>query len=286
MKILVLGSYGMLGHKIFQVLSRNFDVYGTCREPSHQFIDLIPAEKIFTNVDANNIEQLDDVINKIRPNYVINCIGIIKHRDESKDPIPSIKINALFPHLLANLCKKYHARVIHFSTDCVFSGEKGHYKHEDKSDAEDLYGRTKFLGELHYDHCLTLRSSIIGRELYNMTGLLEWFLSMRGKTVRGYKNVFFSGISTIGMAKIIVDILMNFPSMSGLWQVATHRISKYELLSKISDRMRLGIDIIPEEEPICDRSLDGSLFNQYINFSPPSWDDMITELEEDAKQYT
>ncbi len=179
MKILILGAYGMLGHKIFQVLSGKFNVYATCRTYREEWNRILPEDRLFPGVQAEIFDSVVNVFAEVKPDVVINCIGIVKQLDAAKDPIPSITINALLPHKLALLCQRTGVRFIHLSTDCVFSGEKGNYSEKDFSDARDIYGRTKYLGEVDGEGCFTIRSSIIGKELGSCNGLLEWLVSQR-----------------------------------------------------------------------------------------------------------
>jgi dTDP-4-dehydrorhamnose reductase len=287
MKILVLGAYGMLGHKLFTRLGREFDVYGTCRElkANETWSWMFPSPRMFPWVRAEEPGTVLTPIKKVKPDVVINCIGIVKQLDAAKDAIQTITVNSLFPHQLAQTCEKEHARLIHFSTDCVFSGKKGKYKATDLTDAEDLYGRTKALGEVNKKGCVTIRSSIIGRELGTRNGLVEWFLSQKGKRVQGYKNAIYSGFTTIEMANIVKMVIARRPELSGTVQIASEPISKCDLLNLIKEKMRLDIKIESEFEHKIDRSLDGSAFNRLTDYAPPSWESMIEELARDSTMY-
>jgi dTDP-4-dehydrorhamnose reductase len=287
MKILVLGAYGMLGHKLFTRLGKDSDVYGTCRKlkTNESWSWMFPAPRMFPWVKAEEPGTVLTPIRKVKPDVVINCIGIVKQLDAAKDPIQTITVNSLFPHQLAQTCEKEHARLIHFSTDCVFSGKKGKYKATDLTDAEDLYGRTKALGEVNKKGCVTIRSSIIGRELGTRNGLVEWFLSQKGKRVQGYKNAIYSGFTTIEMANIVKMVIARRPELSGTVQIASEPISKCDLLNLIKEKMRLDIKIEPEFEHKIDRSLDGSAFNRLTDYAPPSWESMIEELAKDSTMY-
>lgn len=211
---------------------------------------------------------------------MINAVGIVKQRSAAKDSIPSLEINALFPHRLALLCKAIGARMIHMSTDCVFSGRKGLYEETDPADAEDLYGKTKFLGEVNESNCVTIRTSIIGRELSRKKSLVEWFLAQKGP-VKGYKKAIFSGFTTLEMSRIIEMILVDHPKKSGVYQVSADPINKFDLLTLIRDAMNLPTEIIPDSDFQCDRSLVSSRFRKEFNYAPPSWKTMVSEL---AKQ--
>lgn len=255
-RVLVLGGTGMLGSKVYEVLSKRFVTVATSRTADHQFIHL----------DAMDFGNVLSVLKHVDPDVVVNCIGVLK--DET-DPITSITVNALFPHQLAKFCK----RLIHISTDCVFSGKMGYYTEDDIPDPEDLYGRTKLLGEVQQDNCLTLRTSFIGRE----GGLLKWF--MDGKYARsGYTNALFSGLTTLALARLIGYLIEHHPSMYGLFHVSGDPISKYDLLVKIRDAMQLGIEVEPYEDFYCDRSLNSGLFRAETGYSIPTWDEMIGEL--------
>jgi dTDP-4-dehydrorhamnose reductase len=207
----------------------------------------------------------------------------VKQRSTAKESIPSLEINSLFPHKMAGLCKAAGMRMVHISTDCVFSGRKGRYQEADVSDAEDLYGRTKYLGEVSESHCVTLRTSMIGRELSRKQGLLEWFLSQKG-SVQGFKNAIFSGFTTLELSRIIEKILTDYPDKGGLYHVSSDPISKFDLLTLLKRKMGLRVDILPAEEPRLDRSLDSSRFRREFHYTPPPWEEMIEELSRSLKE--
>ena len=285
MKILILGAYGMLGHRIFGVLKDKFDTYATCRTFKKEWQHILHANSLINDVQAEVFHSVVKAFALSQPDVVINCIGIVKQLDAAKDPIPSIKINSLFPHELALLCQSRGARLIHFSTDCVFSGKKGNYREDDIHDAEDLYGRTKYLGEISGKGCLTIRSSIIGRELGKKHGLVEWFLSQRGKKINGYSKAIYSGFTTHAMARMVSELIENHPSLSGIWQVASDPISKYDLLCKMNAKMGLHIEIEKDEQFVCDRSLNGERFARETGIVAPSWEVMIDDLVGEAGVY-
>ncbi|MFH0816515.1 MAG: SDR family oxidoreductase [Methanobacteriota archaeon] len=288
MIVLVLGAYGMLGHKMFNQLDDGLKTYGTCRAARKNpgLSSLMPMDRLVAGVDASSIQTVENAIKKFQPDAVVNCVGIIKQLKEAKDPIPSIEINSLFPHRLAKICRDNRVRLIHFSTDCVFSGKKGFYVPEDLPDAEDVYGRSKLLGEVSGEGCLTIRSSIIGRELFTRNGLLEWFIGNSGGRVAGYKKAIYSGFTTNEMVRIVNRLLVKHPDVSGVWHVASEPISKYDLLRMINHKMDLNIEVMPDESVVCDRSLDGMSFNGRTGYVPPSWSAMIDEISsEDATNY-
>jgi dTDP-4-dehydrorhamnose reductase len=280
MRVLILGGAGMLGHKLCQQYRRRFDTWMTVRSGYREYAqyDLLDPDRVIGGVDAANFDSVIRAMAEVKPHAVVNCIGIIKQLKAAKDPIVSLNINSLFPHRLANLCQAGGVRMIHISTDCVFSGRKGAYVETDISDAEDLYGRTKFLGEVNSPGCLTMRTSIIGRELNTKSGLVEWFLGNQGGRVRGYQRVVYTGFTSIALANIIADVLENHPGLEGMYQVSSEPITKYNLLTLINETYSLNIEIESDTEVVCDRSLDSTRFRQATGFRPPSWDDMIAEM--------
>ena len=249
MVVLVLGAAGMLGHRVMQDLAPRFDLVGTVRTAASDYAGhpVMGRMRLLGDVRADDLGSINDALARTRPAAVVNCVGVIKQLPAAKSPLPAIGINALFPHQLAQLCQASKARLIHISTDCVFSGRKGGYTEDDSSDAEDLYGRTKFLGEVTGPGCLTLRTSIIGRELSGHVGLLDWFLQQRGRTVRGYARAIYSGLTTPVLARLIGDLLERHPGLEGLWHVSTDPISKYDLLALLNQAFGLGVTIERDE---------------------------------------
>lgn len=288
MRVLVLGAGGMLGHKLVQRLSaRNFAVVATMRgvEPDAVLASALPGVTLLPGVSAEAFESVEQAIRSARPQAVINCIGIVKQLDAAKDPVPSITVNALFPHLLARSCTENTARLIHFSTDCVFSGDGGPYRDDSIPDARDLYGRTKLLGEVGSPGALTIRSSIIGHELRGHHGLLDWFLSQQGGQVRGFANALYTGLTTQVMADLVGHLLSEWPDLSGVWQVASEPINKYDLLVLLRDAFGLNIIIERDDKFFCDRRLDGSRFGDRTRWSAPSWLKMVRDLRDDCSAY-
>lgn len=282
MRILILGGDGMLGHQLFKNLKSSHDVRVTLRQDPavyNKFM-MFSSENTYPGIDVIKIDKLAKVLTNFHPDAVVNAIGIVKQLPKANKSIPSLEINALFPHRLALLCKEISARMIHLSTDCVFSGKKGNYKESDTSDPDDLYGRTKLLGEVSEKHCLTLRTSMIGQELSRKKNLLEWFLSQKG-SVNGYKKAIFSGFTTLELSRIIENMILNYPDASGIYHVSSDPISKFDLLSLIKAALKLPIEIISDESFACDRSLDSSKFRREFNYNPPSWEEMICELCKD-----
>jgi dTDP-4-dehydrorhamnose reductase len=287
MRVLILGGGGMLGHKLWQAYRQRFDTWVTVRAGYRQYAryNLFDPARLLEGIDAANFDSIVRAVAEVKPQAVVNCIGIIKQLREAKAPLVSLSINSLLPHRLANLCRAASARLIHISTDCVFSGRKGNYTEDDVSDAEDLYGRTKFLGEVDAPGCLTVRTSIIGRELGTSSGLLDWFFGNRGGKVRGYTRGIYSGFTTLALARILADLLEQQPALSGVYQVSSAPISKFALLSLVNEIFGLEICIEPESEFFCDRSLDSSRFRTATGFRPPDWPAMIREMHSDPTPY-
>lgn len=290
MKVLVLGGEGMLGHKVFQVLSKRYVTAATFHKADGLWRTFpqyatSPKERLIPGVDARSFESVSEAVMRVEPDVVVNCIGIIKQLKEASDPILTITLNSLLPHRLATLCAESGARLIHVSTDCVFSGRRGRYTEDDVPDPLDLYGRSKLLGEVDKPGALTLRTSIFGRDFLKQDALLEWFLGRRGGKVQGYRNAIYSGFPTQTLARIISDLLSDQPKLSGLLHVASEPISKYDLLQAIKDAMDLDIEIEPFDDPPCDRSLDASRFARLTGYTIPSWPDMVAALAADTTPY-
>lgn len=290
MKVLVLGAEGMLGHKMFQVLGERFTAQAAFRDPKgpwqqYPIFKGVKRNKIFTGIDALDFKTAVRVLKKARPEVVINCIGIIKQMKEAESPLISITVNSLFPHQLAEFCAAKRIRLFHFSTDCVFSGKKGNYTEDDFADANDLYGRTKFLGEVNRPGCFTARTSLIGRDFAKKVSLLEWFLSQQGKKVQGFRRAIYTGLTTQALAKIVGDLISDFPDIWGVYQIASQPITKYDLLIKIRDAMKLNIEIEPFDGVAKDLSLNVSLFIKATGYKIPSWDEMIEGLKMDKTPY-
>lgn len=279
MRILILGGDGMLGHQLLKSLAQRHEVKVTLRQDldAYSSYKLFNHDNAYVGIDVRSLERLTEVMADFSPEVVINAVGIVKQRPTAKESIPSLEINSLLPHRLSVLCKAVGARLIHLSTDCIFSGKKGNYQESDPSDAEDLYGKTKFLGETQDSHCLTLRTSIIGRELSRHTSLLDWFLAQTG-LVKGFTKAIYTGFTTMEMSRIIEKMLLEYPDASGVYQVSSDPINKYELLLLIREKLGLDIEIVPDDVFCCDRSLDSSRFRAEFNYTPPSWTAMIEEL--------
>ena len=284
MRILILGGDGMLGHRLLKDLSRSHDVRVTLRQEAAAYakFKLFDETNAYTGVDVRVTDRLISVLSDYHPEAVINAVGVVKQRPDGLDPIPNLEINALLPQRLAAICGAIRAHFIHISTDCVFSGRSGGYSEDHEPDPIDVYGHSKLLGEVVAPGCITLRTSIIGRELSRKTSLLEWFLAQHG-TVRGYKNGIFSGFTTIEMSRIMEKLITHFPESSGIYHVSSYPISKFDLLSLIRDKFKLSVDLVPDYEFKLDRSLDSTRFRRDFGYTPPTWESMIEELAVDLR---
>jgi dTDP-4-dehydrorhamnose reductase len=272
----VLGSHGLIGSAVFRVLSEksSLNVYGTVRSLK---TETSFHEKIFSGVDVENASKLIEIFSLVKPDVVINCVGVTKHKHDGNDPVSAIKLNALFPHQLAKISYELNVRLIHVSTDCVFSGKKGFYLEEDLPDSDDFYGRSKALGEVLYDNSLTIRTSTIGHEINTNYGLLNWFLDQKGKC-KGFKNAIFSGLPTVVLAQVIRDYILDNNKLIGLYHVAADPINKYDLLKMISEIYNKEIIIELDEIFMIDRSLDPKKFNNATGFKAPSWPVLIQTM--------
>jgi dTDP-4-dehydrorhamnose reductase len=286
MRILILGANGMLGHELVRLFRDDPHVYALMRGDfsAVQKYGIFYKQRTICGVDAADQRLLERTLEKLGPDAVINCIGIVKQVSDAHDAVKSIEINALFPHRLAALCAGQKCRLIHISTDCVFSGAKGNYREEDNPDPVDLYGRSKLLGEVTGGDALTIRTSMIGRELNSQHGLLEWFLSQKGGQVKGYTKAVFSGFTTGALSVILKEIVFRYPALKGLYHVSSAPISKFDLLALIREKTGIDIEIVPDDQLKCDRSLDSSRFRAETQYSIPSWDSMIEKLAEDIKR--
>jgi dTDP-4-dehydrorhamnose reductase len=286
MRILILGGDGMLGHQLLRQLAPRHDVSVTLRKElsAYSTVPLFSQNRTFAGIDVRSIEAISACVKAHRSQVIVNAVGLVKQRSNTDDCNLNLELNSLLPHYLAHIAKHAGARLVHFSTDCVFSGRRGGYVETDFPDAEDVYGRTKFLGETPYPHALTLRTSIIGRELSRKAGLLEWFLGQRAM-VQGYRKAIYTGFTTLEMARIVERVLLDHPHISGVWHVSSDSIDKYELLCLIRKHFNVGSEIVPDDSFICDRSLNSERFRTAVGYAPPSWDRMIQELARDGAFY-
>ena len=279
MRILILGGDGMLGHQLLRHFSGRHEPRVTLRQGASAYrgYGLFDDRNSYYDVDIRSQDRILEVMADFRPEAVINAVGIVKQRPSAKESIPSLEINSLLPHRLAVMCRAAGARLVHVSTDCVFSGRKGGYTEDDPSDAEDLYGKSKYLGEVGDAGCVTLRTSIIGRELSRKRSLIEWFLAQRGP-INGFTRAIYSGLTTIELGRVIESLLVQHPGIWGLYHVSSEPISKFDLLVLLKNRLGLSVEIRPDDGFVCDRSLDSSRFRRELDYRPPSWPEMIDEL--------
>lgn len=290
-RVLVLGGTGMLGHKVFQHARDRFPetwctIRGRREDSGLERIGLAaPATAIREHVDAHDWDTVNGVLRELRPDVVINCVGIVKQREEARAAVPSITINALLPHRLAETLAAWNGRLVHVSTDCVFSGDRGNYTEADPSDAKDLYGRAKLLGEVTAGNAITLRTSMIGRELREHRSLLDWVLQQDGRTIKGYRRALYSGLTTIELARVICRVIQDHAALRGLYQVTSETITKYDLLTLIVDAFGLETRVEPDVEFFCDRSLVGERFRLATGYLAPPWPQLVTDLRDDPTPY-
>lgn len=281
MRILILGVSGMLGSTLFKEFSnvKTLDVFGTARSGQlTKYFDPAASEKIIYGIDVLDNDSLTRVLSTVRPSVVVNCVGLVKQLSDSKDPLIALPLNSMLPHRLSQLCSLLGARLIHISTDCVFSGVKGNYLESDLSDAEDLYGKSKYIGELHDDpHAVTIRTSIIGHELNGHRSLIDWFLAQQG-SVKGFRKAIFSGLPTAEMARMIRDYVLPNPQLSGLYHVSAKTINKYDLLKLVAGVYGKDIEIKPDENLKIDRSLDSTRFTKATGYVAPEWPELIQTM--------
>ena len=282
-KVLILGASGMLGGSILRHFYEEeiYDVYGSVR--SNEYQETLSLYQTVLIPDISNFKKLKKTISNLRPNFVINCIGIIKQHDLSSDYIQSIIINSLFPHQLASICKSINAKLIHFSTDCVFNGVNGNYDEKYPPCSNDIYGLTKTLGEINYDNHLTIRTSIIGHELKTNVSLVDWFLNQK-HSVNGYNKAYFSGLATIHLAEILHNFLLD-EKIYGLYHLSSVRISKYELLLKIKEKYNKEITINKSSSVQIDRSLNSERIQKKYGISIKTWDDQIEMMHKEYTKY-
>jgi dTDP-4-dehydrorhamnose reductase len=281
MKILVLGVSGMLGNAMYRTLAEHpeLDVWGSVRSSSaKRFFAESLATRILAGVDVENTDSLSALFARVRPQLVVNCIGLVKQFAESDDPLRALPINAMLPHRLSRYCSLIGARLVHFSTDCVFSGKRGSYREVDVSDAEDLYGKSKYIGEVADPHVLTIRTSIIGHEFASRQGLIEWFLHQDG-TIQGYRRAVFSGLPTVELARIVRDVVIPRPDLSGVYHVAAAPIAKHDLLELVAREYGKTIRIEPDDSIVIDRSLVAARFRDATGYVAPDWPELVRRMK-------
>ena len=285
MKILILGGDGMIGHKMDQVLSvQNHEIVISIREKKDLTLKSISSKsKVFFNDFLK--DNILDFLVKVNPDVIINAIGVTIRRGSTKNISDTIYLNSFFPHQLSNWAVAFKKRLIHFSTDCVFSGSEGSYLEDTTPDALDYYGKTKGLGEVNSKSSLTIRSSMIGPELFNKTELFEWIINNKEKEINGFSRVMYSGVTTVYMAKLLADLIDNHKNLSGIYNVASKPISKFELLNLINDNFDLGLIINDDKTVISNKTLNALKIEKEIGLQPPSWDELIFELKKDYMNF-
>ena len=290
MRIVVVAGFGMLGHKLVQILGRDKEVIATVREGAARWPKALPAAEVVAGVDIRDSRTMAAVLERYAPEAVLNAAGVIKHVVGAHDPVDTVAINGTAPNILAHLCEARGIRLLQYSTDCVFTGAQtsmrgpNGYREEDVPDAADLYGMTKYLGEPRR-HALVLRTSIIGRELKGHLGLVDWFLSQGEGPVNGYKRALFTGLPTAELARVTGMILDDHPGLDGLWHVATDPIDKYSLLGLLKDAFGRATIIQPAEAFYCDRRLDGSRFAARTGWKSAPWPELVAAMAQDSFDY-
>jgi dTDP-4-dehydrorhamnose reductase len=281
MRVLILGVTGMLGSALHQVFAPDprFETWGTLRlSAARGFFAERDHARLLDGVDIGDQDTLVSVLNRVRPQLVINAVGVVKQLTVANDPVIVLPINAIFPHRLAGLCGLAGARLILISTDCVFSGRKGNYTESDASDADDLYGKSKYMGEVHdLSHVITLRTSGIGHELHSRHGLLEWFLAEPGP-VRGYSQAIYTGLPWVELARVMREYVFPRSDLSGLYHVSSDPISKLDLLRIIAKVYDKQIEIKPDDTVRIDRSLDSTRFRTATGYVPPTWPALVAAM--------
>ena len=280
-KVLVLGATGMLGNAMLRVFSASPGCTAEGSARSAAGVRLLPESlwpAVHTGVDVENPDALARLLGRVRPQVVVNCIGLVKQLAEADDPLAALPINAMLPHRLSALCALVGARLVHISTDCVFAGSRGGYTEADLPDAQDLYGRSKLLGEVTGDaHAITLRTSIIGHELASAHGLVAWFLAQSG-AVRGYAKAVFSGLPTVELAHVVRDHVLPRPDLHGLYQISAAPIDKLTLLRLVAAQYGRKTKIVSDERVVIDRSLDSTRFRQATGYAPPDWPELVRRM--------
>ncbi len=287
MRLLVFGGTGMLGHVLWETCRARLDARFTVRSEGlgGAAAAALDPERAILGVRAEDPASIGRALDESGADVAVNCIGIVKQAPAAADPSAAIRVNALFPHELAAACRERGVRLIHVSTDCVFSGRRGAYTEDDDPDPPDLYGRSKLLGEVDAPGAITLRTSMIGRELESANGLLEWFLSQAGGAVRGFRRAIFSGPTTPVLSRLIAELAERHPGLEGIWHVGAEPISKCELLLLLRDAFGVDVEIEPDDSVVIDRSLDSRRLREATGWSPPSWPEMVAELGRGAERY-
>ena len=282
MRILILGADGMIGHKIAQSLEDFELILASRKSISLKSIGIIKGKMVLHNLIT---DSLDLLLDSTTPDIIINCAGITTRRGVEDNIVNTGLLNSELPHKLDSWANLNSKKLIHFSTDCVFSGNRGNYLDNDFADADDIYGKSKALGEVDSPNTLTLRCSMIGRELYNFTELFEWLLKNKNKKIEGYSNTFYSGITTVRMGIILNQILKKNLNLSGIYNISSTPISKFDLLIKLSNAFNLNVEVKQNTNNKSNKVLISEKFTEITGIYPPNWDDLISEFKEDCEKY-
>lgn len=278
--VLVLGASGLIGSTLYNFFCKKEDlnVFGTSKSTNQSNL----TETIIEKIDFLNLSQSLDIISEIKPSVVINCIGITKHSPNYSNLSDLAFLNSLLPHILSDFSRSKNFRFIHISSDCVFDGQRGNYSESDCPDSKDLYGKSKFLGELNdINGSVTIRTSTIGHEKRSKYGLLEWFLS-QNVSCKGFSKAFFSGLTTLELADLLYKYFIFDDSVCGLYNLAGPKINKFDLLEIIARVYKKDIEIEKDDTFCIDRTLNASKFNNKFGYSYKNWDSMIKEMKEDT----
>jgi dTDP-4-dehydrorhamnose reductase len=287
-RILIIGGGGTLGHKLWQFLPTKFpDTYVSIRKTKayYEKCGLFNSAKVLDGLDLRDFGQVIVMLKEIRPPVIVNCAGVTLRSREAGDKLSNIAVNALLPHKLAGWCAENGARLIHFSTVCVFDGRQGNYGEDSPPDARDLYGLTKMLGDVQAPYALTLRSSFIGREIFRGTELLEWFLAQKGKCIKGFSKALFTGLTTNRLAELVGEMIEKYPYLNGLYHVSSETVSKYELLNLMKEAYKIDVAIETDDQFECRRNLNGDKFIKATGFKCPSWRQMMFDMAADKTPY-
>lgn len=290
MKVLILGASGLLGHTLFNELfiNSNLETWGSIRGDADEASALFPrplSERIIAGLELTETGTLEKLLDRLEPDVLVNAVGLVRQRPEGQQVLPCLTINSRLPHLLLKICIDRGIRLIHYSTDCVFDGQKGKpYTEIDPPSAKDVYGLSKYLGELRDGPALTLRTSIIGHELRHKVGLVEWFLSQR-QPVKGYRGAIYTGLTAVEHARILRDYVFKNPDRAGIYHVASNPVSKYELLGLVNKAYGLDLEIIPDDTVKDDKRLDGSKFNEDFAYQAPAWEHLVADMRDSQEQW-
>lgn len=292
-KILILGASGMLGHQMWRILNAwaqgsVHQILGTVRKSKDHYkaLNLPNTQNLIDGVDVGDFKKLNFLFEETKPTVVINCVGLTLRKKDLGDIEKCYQLNGMLPQFIAHWCNTHNAKLFHFSTDCVFDGQKGSaYFESDMPSAFDHYGQSKYLGEVNSGNNLTMRLSIVGRELENKTELIEWIFSQKGKSAKGFAAAKYSGMTTNFVAREVIRVLEKFPDLAGVYHVSSEPITKYEIMQKLNDKFKLNIQIEKNSDYVSDKSLDSTRYQKMTGFQRPSWDEMIDDLYADREFY-